>query len=362
MNWFSSRLSSASQILNNVLTVEEEPAITGTDGEPLEDEFGFLSHEESIGINPQLLEFVSSIASHPKTFLDFPEDELANYILSNMVISHAKIIIKKVPQLNDLRFKLCPVHLRESRFWMVYFLLTRNKLNTRFLKWQERTKQREIQKKQEQKRQEEEEKRRDEDKQTEEERSERSEQKSSINSGSDSFFGKKFASSLFDSIAPILQPSTNQPSPPSTPRSGETTEKSKRLTALGIVPSEESPIEEYFDQKYGVLIAKSDSKPNSPFREESFIRRDLDSYFAQSIDFEKDDYEEEYDLLKDRKDLTTALDEDLTTALDEDLTTALDEDLAAAFNEDLAAALSETPPRSPSPLGFVSEESLIDST
>jgi hypothetical protein len=42
--------------------------------------------------------------------------------------THARLILGRVPQLQDLRFVLCPRKLDEYQFWMIYFTLCRRYL------------------------------------------------------------------------------------------------------------------------------------------------------------------------------------------------------------------------------------------
>eukprot|EP01117_Protostelium_nocturnum_P011068 TRINITY_DN4015_c0_g1_i1.p1 TRINITY_DN4015_c0_g1~~TRINITY_DN4015_c0_g1_i1.p1 ORF type:complete len:350 (+),score=128.59 TRINITY_DN4015_c0_g1_i1:31-1050(+) len=290
MNWLSSRLSSAQTLtqsitkniistVNTLASEENDSEIFQPEGQPIEDENGFLSPEESVGINPNLIEFVASLASHPKTFLDFPEEELLHFSeeMTSWQESHARFVLKKVPQLGDLRFQLVPGKIKDRKFWRIYFLLVRNKLSPRFVKWLDRSKIREQQKKEEK-----------ENKEAEGEED------------PDSLFStpKKLATSLFDSIlTPTLSnsPSLREPdeenfTSPTKVRVGGIT----RLPVLGIPATEESEIEEFFEQKFGEAIQKSDSLPNSPYKDDSILPPELDNYFAtREIDFSKDDYEEE---------------------------------------------------------------------
>eukprot|EP01112_Ceratiomyxa_fruticulosa_P011933 TRINITY_DN3282_c0_g1_i2.p1 TRINITY_DN3282_c0_g1~~TRINITY_DN3282_c0_g1_i2.p1 ORF type:complete len:321 (-),score=71.60 TRINITY_DN3282_c0_g1_i2:101-1063(-) len=79
-----------------------------------------------LGITPQLEEFVCNLS--PQTFKNFPLEGLnLNKALNAKQIRHAKLILKRVPELNQLRYNLCPGHMRDETFWLVYFLLIRNK-------------------------------------------------------------------------------------------------------------------------------------------------------------------------------------------------------------------------------------------
>ncbi|XP_024975949.1 uncharacterized protein LOC112513813 isoform X1 [Cynara cardunculus var. scolymus] len=46
--------------------------------------------------------------------------------LSDWQEKHAIIVLSKVKELSQLRFKLCPRHLKEREFWRIYFTLVKN--------------------------------------------------------------------------------------------------------------------------------------------------------------------------------------------------------------------------------------------
>jgi hypothetical protein len=50
------------------------------------------------------------------------------YYLSQKQQQHATLILKEVPELQELRRKVCPAYITEDRFWRIYFLLVGNKL------------------------------------------------------------------------------------------------------------------------------------------------------------------------------------------------------------------------------------------
>jgi hypothetical protein len=132
MNWLSNKILSAESTLKTVITASV------TSKRP-EEENGL----ENGGINADLIEFVRNISEHPKTFLDFPLDDrtdIQNHFftifffnlsqeLSGWQVTHAKRILEAVPELGELRFKLCPSSLSERKFWTIYFLLVKRKLS-----------------------------------------------------------------------------------------------------------------------------------------------------------------------------------------------------------------------------------------
>ena len=88
---------------------------------------GAEADPRAYGISKELQEFVSNLAY--STFSDYPLDTLdlpadpSNQRLSPWQETHATIILKKVPQLQDLRFVLCPRRMDEYLFWSIYFTL-----------------------------------------------------------------------------------------------------------------------------------------------------------------------------------------------------------------------------------------------
>lgn len=92
------------------------------------------------GITQQLREFVHGLTS--STFQDFPaedfellpgENDLSSNETSNVRQDltpwqerHALLMLKAVPEISQLRYLLCPRHMKESRFWKIYFVLVRS--------------------------------------------------------------------------------------------------------------------------------------------------------------------------------------------------------------------------------------------
>jgi hypothetical protein len=92
------------------------------------DERRFL---RSCGIRPPLIEFVIELAKHPETFSNMPlteKDAGAFKELSPQQMQHATLALKHIPQLGQLRYKLCPSQIKEEAFWRNYFLLARQQL------------------------------------------------------------------------------------------------------------------------------------------------------------------------------------------------------------------------------------------
>ncbi|XP_076949482.1 uncharacterized protein LOC143622132 [Bidens hawaiensis] len=89
---------------------------------------------ESVGVTDEVLMFATNIAHHPETWLDFPlseEEDSDDFEMSDTQWNHATLVEHLVPRLAALRIELCPVHMSESYFWKVYFVLLHPRLNKR---------------------------------------------------------------------------------------------------------------------------------------------------------------------------------------------------------------------------------------
>jgi hypothetical protein len=85
----------------------------------------------SCGIRPPLIEFVIELAKHPETFSNMPlteKESCAFKELSPQQMQHATLALKHIPQLGQLRYRLCPGQIKEEAFWRNYFLLCRQQL------------------------------------------------------------------------------------------------------------------------------------------------------------------------------------------------------------------------------------------
>ncbi|KAK4428701.1 hypothetical protein Salat_1169900 [Sesamum alatum] len=88
--------------------------------------------ENAVGITEEVLAFARNIAHHPETWLDFPlseEEEFDDFDISDAQYKHALAVEYLAPRLAALRIELCPVHMSEGYFWMVYFVLLHSRLN-----------------------------------------------------------------------------------------------------------------------------------------------------------------------------------------------------------------------------------------
>jgi len=129
MNWLTSRILDAESQIKSLVTV----AAATLDSLVPEDANNNNSKEEDladIGIDPTIMEFVESICNHPNTFRDFPLENYGNSPkkLTPKQEKHAMLMLDKVPELSQLRYKLCPGVMKEEKFWRVYFLILQNKI------------------------------------------------------------------------------------------------------------------------------------------------------------------------------------------------------------------------------------------
>lgn len=92
------------------------------------------------GITAELREFISGLTIN--TFQDFPSEDTevpagvkdrndihtceTRQDLTEWQERHAVLVLKTVPDISQFRYLLCPRHMKESRFWKIYFTLVRS--------------------------------------------------------------------------------------------------------------------------------------------------------------------------------------------------------------------------------------------
>ncbi|KAJ0458178.1 putative BSD domain-containing protein [Helianthus annuus] len=87
---------------------------------------------ECVGVTDEVLVFATNVAHHPETWLDFPlseEEDSDDFEMSDTQWNHATLVEHLVPRLAALRIELCPIHMSESYFWKVYFVLLHPRLS-----------------------------------------------------------------------------------------------------------------------------------------------------------------------------------------------------------------------------------------
>ncbi|XP_058112463.1 uncharacterized protein LOC131255692 [Magnolia sinica] len=87
---------------------------------------------DKFGITDDLREFVKGITI--STFQDFPmedEPEISNVPtvsnvrqdLTEWQARHATLVLSTVKEISKLRYELCPRHMKERKFWRIYFII-----------------------------------------------------------------------------------------------------------------------------------------------------------------------------------------------------------------------------------------------
>ncbi|KAL2935386.1 Trigger factor [Bienertia sinuspersici] len=90
---------------------------------------------EKLGITNELREFVRDITMN--TFQDFPLPDDAPITdvptvsnvrqdLTEWQARHASLMLSTVKEISKLRYELCPRHMKERKFWRIYFMLVNN--------------------------------------------------------------------------------------------------------------------------------------------------------------------------------------------------------------------------------------------
>ncbi|KAG2716781.1 hypothetical protein I3843_03G145100 [Carya illinoinensis] len=125
-SWFRRSLSSTSQVTENP-------------NPPQQKQQQQEQEELLLGVTEQLIDFLKSLTVD--SFKNFPlqDDEGAACGDGNLTTSgnvrrdlsewqerHALLVISKVKEISQLRYMLCPRHLKERRFWRIYFKLVKN--------------------------------------------------------------------------------------------------------------------------------------------------------------------------------------------------------------------------------------------
>ncbi|ONK72505.1 uncharacterized protein A4U43_C04F20120 [Asparagus officinalis] len=98
-------------------------------------EEGDEAYLEEFGVTEQLLDYVKGFTIN--AFKDYPlqDDEKGQQIdgcasnvskdLTEWQERHATLVLSKAKEIAQLRYVLCPRHLKERQFWRIYFLLVK---------------------------------------------------------------------------------------------------------------------------------------------------------------------------------------------------------------------------------------------
>ncbi|KAL2932866.1 Synapse-associated protein 1 [Bienertia sinuspersici] len=99
--------------------------------------FTKIEDEEFYGVTYQLIEFVKFFDFDTFKNFSIPDEENGGIQttssgvrvdLSEWQQQHATIILSKVKELSQLRYTLCPRHMKERQFWRIYFSLVKSYL------------------------------------------------------------------------------------------------------------------------------------------------------------------------------------------------------------------------------------------
>ncbi|KZV56439.1 hypothetical protein F511_08337 [Dorcoceras hygrometricum] len=92
--------------------------------------------EQLYGVTDQLVEFVKSFTIETFRSFSLPDGEGSSghgeksenvrKDLSDWQETHATLVLSRVKELSQLRFKLCPRFLKERQFWWIYFTLVKS--------------------------------------------------------------------------------------------------------------------------------------------------------------------------------------------------------------------------------------------
>nr|GEW48605.1 BSD domain-containing protein [Tanacetum cinerariifolium] len=91
-------------------------------------------NEQLYGITEDLIDLIKTFTL--ETFKNFDLHDLEQGViddggnvqkdLSDWQEKHALLVLSKVKELSQLRFRLCPRYLKEQQFWRIYFTLVKN--------------------------------------------------------------------------------------------------------------------------------------------------------------------------------------------------------------------------------------------
>ncbi|KQJ88201.1 uncharacterized protein LOC100839640 [Brachypodium distachyon] len=87
---------------------------------------------DAAGVTEDVVAFARDAAMRPELWLDFPllaDDAYSDdFDMTDAQQDHALAVESMAPELADLRIELCPSHMSEACFWMIYFVLLHSKL------------------------------------------------------------------------------------------------------------------------------------------------------------------------------------------------------------------------------------------
>ncbi|GJN25371.1 hypothetical protein PR202_gb13192 [Eleusine coracana subsp. coracana] len=88
--------------------------------------------EAAAGVTEEVVAFARDAALRPELWLDFPllpdDADSDDFDMTDAQQDHALAVESVAPELADLRIELCPSHMSEGCFWMIYFVLLHPRL------------------------------------------------------------------------------------------------------------------------------------------------------------------------------------------------------------------------------------------
>ncbi|KAJ1275861.1 hypothetical protein BS78_05G168200 [Paspalum vaginatum] len=89
--------------------------------------------QAAAGVTDEVVAFARDAALRPELWLDFPllpdDADSDEFDMTDAQQDHALAVESVAPELADLRIELCPSHMSEGCFWMIYFVLLHPKLS-----------------------------------------------------------------------------------------------------------------------------------------------------------------------------------------------------------------------------------------
>ncbi|WVZ51214.1 hypothetical protein U9M48_002376 [Paspalum notatum var. saurae] len=90
------------------------------------------AEQAAAGVTEEAVAFARDAALRPELWLDFPllpdDADSDEFDMTDAQQDHALAVESVAPELADLRIELCPSHMSEGCFWMIYFVLLHPKL------------------------------------------------------------------------------------------------------------------------------------------------------------------------------------------------------------------------------------------
>ncbi|XP_043699443.1 uncharacterized protein LOC122650181 [Telopea speciosissima] len=133
---FKSGLSllSTNKAVNEISRLASNLLLFPKDGDDEEgedvDEFSVEGHGgDIVGVTEEVLEFVREMSMRSECWTDFPLSLENDFEMSDAQREHASTVENLAPSLAGLNVRLCPSHMNEQRFWMIYFILLHPRLN-----------------------------------------------------------------------------------------------------------------------------------------------------------------------------------------------------------------------------------------